>query len=729
VAGEVLGVRLRNGRVVPFDRKHIERAVRRAQDVAGEDDPPFAEEVADVVALTLSARYSQSSRSIPQREGIPHTASPPRAPAVSDVEDLLEQALIEMGRAPVAKAYILHRDRRERAREALTITTRPDRGGPMPWVRDGAGTSPWNPARIVAALMQEADLPREIAEELAERVEARVFDSGLRRLSTSLIREFVDNELMAMGLETALHRQEPVGIPRHDLRELLTRPRPRDAVSGFGAGSRRADADRWGADPPALDGALAEALLSRYSLADVFDERTADLHKNGAIHIQGAERPHQRLSCSVPAELLLAGEPTAHSGFELIGELARLLGDVSQGLVLEGLYSVVAPLCRTSRASAGLRELLAALGAVGCAAGKRLDLAAPGGRGASLAGRLVRELSVLSRESVATPRLFLAWDELAPALEGQEELAEAAEHLLRAGVLVPVWHGRTERWAAPGCRRRKVERGALACAGAVALNLPRLARQAGPWREDLMLEALATRVQNALDALESLATFQATHAAAQTTGLRQRTSFALTPVGLTQALRILGDGEVRPGVGARILGVLSEATRRFAEARGLCVVASPFFGDQARERFARIDARAPRASQPRLFPELPAPEAERELVYSSGYDLPDRPRIPHASAGHAGAGHASAGQASAGQASAERGSALATLCGTLPCGALFPFHIPDALCDESRPALGVWQRFHAQRFGPERLETGRRDSLPSADTRDSDVGLFRSGLR
>ncbi|MEE8467794.1 MAG: ATP cone domain-containing protein, partial [Planctomycetota bacterium] len=388
---------MRDGREVPFDRKRIERAVRRAQDVAGEDDPPFAEEVADVVALTLQARYLGPSRPFPQAGGFPRTGSPtgfPQvgSPTVGDVQDLLEQALIEMGRAPVAKAYILHRDRRERARQALTITERPSRGGPMPWVRDGGGTSAWNPVRIVAALMQEADLPREIAEEVAERVEARVFDSGLRRLSTSLIREFVDNELMAMGLETALHRQEPVGIPRHDLRELLTRPRPPSAGSGFGAGRRGADADRWGADPPALDGALAEALLSRYSLADVFDERTADLHKSGAIHIQGAERPHQVLSCSVPAELLLAGEPTAHSGFLLVSELAGLLNNVSQGLVLEGLHSVVAPLCRSSRASAGLRDLLTALGAVGRAAGRRLDLAAPGGRSATLAGRLVREL-------------------------------------------------------------------------------------------------------------------------------------------------------------------------------------------------------------------------------------------------------------------------------------------------------------------------------------------------
>jgi hypothetical protein len=245
----------------------------------------------------------------------------------------------------------------------------------------------------------------------------------------------------------------------------------------------------------------------------------------------------------------------------------------------------------------------------------------------------------------------------------------------------------------------------------VAVNLPRLARQAGPWREDLMLEALATRVQNALDALEALAGFQSSNAAAQTIGLRQRTSFALTPVGLTQALRILGDGEVRPEVGARILGVLSEATRRFAEARGLSVVASPFFGDRAREQFARLDARAPRASQPRLFAELPAPETEREVAYDSGYDLPDRPRSVSLAANHSGAG---------------RGAALATLCATLPCGALFPFHIPDALCDEPRPALAVWQRFHEQRFGSDRRETSQRKAGRSADVGDSSVGLFRS---
>ena len=39
----------------------------------------------------------------------------------------------------------------------------------MPLVRDRSGSQPWNSARIVSALVKEAELPRELAEEVAER--------------------------------------------------------------------------------------------------------------------------------------------------------------------------------------------------------------------------------------------------------------------------------------------------------------------------------------------------------------------------------------------------------------------------------------------------------------------------------------------------------------------------------------------------------------------------------
>lgn len=666
----------RDGRQVAFDSGRVAAAVRRAQEAVGEDDPPFAQEVADVVALTLGSRL--------QTPQVLVHGELPAIPGVEQVQDLVEEVLVQMGRPRLAKAYILYRDRRARARAALTIHERPDRSGRAPWVRDGAGTSPWNSARIVAALMEEADLPRELAEEVAERVEGRVVDAGLRRLSTSLIREIVDNELMAMGLETALHRQEPVGLPRHDLRVLLSR-RTQELAAG--------SSPEAGFTPRLdLETAVAGSVLERWALDDVLDERTADLHKAGSLDVVDLSRPHRVLTRALPAELFLLGEPGPHAAHDLVEELAPLAARTSRGVVLERVHDAVAPLIRGARASAALREWLISLSSTARAAGIRIDLSAPGGRGGAFIARLLSEIAPLAAAGRLVPRLFLSWEEVEPAIRGDGDVAEAAEFLLERGALVPVWHAKDERWVAPGCRRRSRERGALACAGAVALNLPRLARQAGPWREDLLFEAVVARVQSALDALESLDSFQRRHPAARAEDLRERTLFSVVPVGLIEALRILGDGEVRPGQGAQLMGVLAEATRRFAEERSLSVVTSPFFGDGARERFTRLDARVPRPSQPRLFAELPSPEEASLDPYSAGYSL---------------------GQARPGEDQESHGRDQARLCATLRTGVLWPFG----------GDLQTWRAFHAERFAAH-ASTAERSS---ARARAGDAGpLFRA---
>lgn len=666
-------VRKRDGRLVTFDRERIVSAVRRAQEAARDEDPHFALEVADVVALTLSSRVAaqQAAGELP-------------TPEVEEIQDLVEQALIEMGRAPVAKAYILYRDRRSRARDALTIDDRSDRRGRMPLVRATGGTTPWDQARIVAALMEEAQLPRDVAAQVADKVEGRVFDAGLRRLSTTLIRELVAGELLGMGLENALHRHEPVGVPRHDLRRMLSRPREEPA----------ADLEEYftGASSDLGDAAGGE-VLTRFALADLLDERTADLMSSGAIWVEDLRRPHLALTRTVPAELCLRGEPHPHAGFELLGELAPLLRGTARGMVLESLHTVAAPMTRAARSTAGLRDLLASLGALASAAGRTLDLSAPGGRAGTFVGRVITELAGLAADGLRAPRLWLSWEELEPALGGDAAIADAAETLLARGRLVPLWHAKDEHWVAPGCRRRRRERGALACGGAVAINLPRLARQAGPWREELVQESLVARVQAALDALETLRDFQRDHAAARTGDLRERTSYVLTPVGLPEALRILADGEVRPEQGARLLGVLADATRRLADERGLAAVVSPLFAERAAERMALLDASGPRATQPRLFADLPAPESEEGAAYSQGFDWP---------------------AAAAGSPGEQRAALLATV----RSGALFPFHVADPT-GEPHPHLLAWRTFDHLRFA------GRDQRLKNNPRRDS-APLFRS---
>src|SRR5262249_55123950 len=159
--------------------------------------------------------------------------------------------------------------------------------------------------------------------------------------------------------------------------------------------------------------------------------------------------------------------------------------------------AVLAPLARTARESSphGLTAWMRALEAVARGARVRIDLGTLGARYHAFAGRMVEELAEL--ESSHAPRLYLDGVELEALLEERAALAPTVERLLAEGRLLSVWGGADEGFAAPGCRRLAGERGALACAGAVALNLPRIARRTGPFREELFQSALAELVQAA----------------------------------------------------------------------------------------------------------------------------------------------------------------------------------------------------------------------------------------
>ena len=87
----------RDGRRVAFDRERIASAVARAQVAVGEDDPSFAMEIAELVEYSLARRHAEAV----------HVG----VTGIEEIQDLVERALIELGRAPVAKAYILYHHR------------------------------------------------------------------------------------------------------------------------------------------------------------------------------------------------------------------------------------------------------------------------------------------------------------------------------------------------------------------------------------------------------------------------------------------------------------------------------------------------------------------------------------------------------------------------------------------------------------------------------------------
>jgi len=98
----------RTGEVEVYNRKKIEAAINKAiKSVEGEGDDEKASLLTDYVEEKLKAmmvsRYSYS------------------IPAIEEIQDLVEVALIEKGDAKLAKAYILYRAKREAARDAKRI--------------------------------------------------------------------------------------------------------------------------------------------------------------------------------------------------------------------------------------------------------------------------------------------------------------------------------------------------------------------------------------------------------------------------------------------------------------------------------------------------------------------------------------------------------------------------------------------------------------------------------
>lgn len=612
-------VRKRDGREAPFDVRKIEAAVAKALVAVGEQDAGFASELAGVVELTLDNRY-------PPTAGV---AAAQALPDIEEIQDLVEQALIELGRANVAKAYILYRDRRARAREALAVhSSDPSsaRSRQRIEVQTPERSLAWSKGRITAALINEAQLPRETAERVAAAVEERVFAAGLKRISTALVRELVDNELMSLGLAAALRRQVAYGLPAYDLRNLLASPPalldPASPASGESLAERRADAR------------LCAEVMRRFAPDEVLSPDSAAAHLSGDVHVTGMFAPHVPLTVGAPFGLLATGDPSALGAFDVLNEAVELAHETALGVVLEDGAGWLSALVGAQRGGSTLLPAwLRAVAAASNAAGRRIDLSLGelGARGPALLEKLIAEL-VEPALGPCAPRLFIDRSDLHILVEHTRRDAAVAVNVERAfslGRLTPTWGDGAWRCVGPGLFRAHSERGAIACAGAVAINLPRLALRAGPWREDRALELLSSIAQVCVRILDELAQFQQRLRGGRHSALRARPHFVLAPVGLREMLAYLGDGELRPDQGARVLGLLSDAAHRYAQALRLSVDLDPHMGERAALRFARLDAELPQHAQRLLFGDGVGAGVDPQAPYSEGWRLsPSAGRAP-----------------------------------------------------------------------------------------------------
>lgn len=250
--GKIERVRKRSGVLDRFNEAKLERSILNAVLAAGQENKALARDLADVVTKVLSNHFDKRA-----------------VPTSAEIRELVRKALVETGYPQVAECYLRHR----KAGGALA-TAQADLF-PQDLIVIAGATSDvsqrWQRDRIAQALIREADLDAATADRVARRVEEKILSLKLRQVSTALVRDLVNEELLAEGRPAPLERQRVLGIPKADLREML----------------KRGD----GSDPDAFCVELGETALRQFALQEIFPREVSAAHVEGRIHIHGLENP------------------------------------------------------------------------------------------------------------------------------------------------------------------------------------------------------------------------------------------------------------------------------------------------------------------------------------------------------------------------------------------------------------------------------------------------------
>jgi len=214
----------------------------------GEENKAVLEKITDQIIIKLEKRFKD------------------KIPQVEEAQDTIEEILIREGMVKVAKAYILYRDKRRRVRESLKVRKKVENHKSTTDLSMLVSTPtsenifPWERKKIIQALVKEAELALNVSIKIAKAVEKKIFDLGLSEISTSLIRELVDNELFARGYEHKWRKQKVIGMPTFDLKQLFLSKSKENSNIGNN-------------NPEAINLTIAENTIKQYMLQEVFFQR------------------------------------------------------------------------------------------------------------------------------------------------------------------------------------------------------------------------------------------------------------------------------------------------------------------------------------------------------------------------------------------------------------------------------------------------------------------------
>ena len=121
----------------------------------------------------------------------------------------------------------------------------------------------FDPNKIANALIKEAKMPPEQAQKVAKEAETQLLKSKTKYLTAPLVREVVNAILIEKGLEEYRNKLTRLGIPVHDVTNLLhTTPQATNPLEAAG-----------------------QKVFKEYTLLNMLPRDIADAHLSGALHI------------------------------------------------------------------------------------------------------------------------------------------------------------------------------------------------------------------------------------------------------------------------------------------------------------------------------------------------------------------------------------------------------------------------------------------------------------
>lgn len=142
----------------------------------------------------------------------------------------------------------------------------------------------WDRTAIAKSLKREVGLKDNLALEVSSAVERQIKRLKLETITSSLVRELANLELLHRGLETEHRKYQRLGVPAYDVNSIILAHN--QSVSSNNPHT-----------PETTNMTLAASIKKDYALNEIYSKKVAEAHLKGDIHFHKLDFPDRPYCC------------------------------------------------------------------------------------------------------------------------------------------------------------------------------------------------------------------------------------------------------------------------------------------------------------------------------------------------------------------------------------------------------------------------------------------------